>query len=452
MKKNVTKILFLSVFLYGTMISFMSCSKSDNSNDNTSNATSNTTTTTDPNALTPDAQKQKLDDAGSSLLNQVNPSDLQQTIKAINDFVNISSNANLRSASTSLRSVVATSDLNQMTNMLRSASANGYYTTKYATYTYNGTSRKWDSIPNTTALIFNYTSQNQQAQIKVQISSDFYTYVEGTTTKYVPKTFTYTMTLGTSTILTYNSGVSSFDKAAGVMAMNNSLTVPAANLTWYANVNLNTTQCSAEAGIKKGSTTLISATATTTGTSLTTTSNLSSNNVNKGSMKINVMDKLYFSVECPNIPEYSNKENQIESQYPEIDTYKYDGGTTSYYGYYHSEAYYKAVADLNNQYLLGYFNYDNSTAQAGKLYFDYKYNVQTQTYKYSYPTGYSNGVATYTDYTQIVTNDNSDILPGIQFVSDGSKYKYFDYFNNNNFASFVKTFTDLENNFKGILK
>lgn len=447
--RKVARFVYLFLFISGLLVSFSSCGSS-NSDDETPSVT---TPTTDGNNLQPEDQKQKLENVGLTLSNEINPSDYQQVIKALDDFNSYSSSpsfrsAQLRSVSTSLRSVAATSDLNELVGAMRSATVSSYYTSHYASFNYNSNTGQWDSTYNAGALVYKYPSQNQQATITLQVSNDYYTFIQDGETMFVPKSLTYTLKLSSNVVMSYTLNVPTFNRTTGVMTMNDQLNVPSANLVWSSNMDVTSSHSSATATIKKGSSTLISASADVVGANMSTASTLDANTFNKGVVKINVLDKIYFTFECSNIAEYSSKINLNESQNPWISNFSYVQNdsytTTSYWEYYRPEAYYKNYSDLNNQYLLGYLNYDNSSNQVAKLYFDYKYDVRTQTVANSY----------YPPYKYISTNkeDFSEILPGIQFISDGSRYKYFDYFNNNNFASFVKTFDDLTSKFDAMLK
>lgn len=450
-----SKFFFLFAFLLGTMFSFVACSGGDEDEPALTPATN--TPTTDLNSLSPEAQKQNLENIGTSLANEIKPADFQQLVIALEDFNSNASNSSLRSAklrstTASLRSVVATSDLNQMSSMLRSVSTNDYYTKYYATYTYKPATAKWDSTANSTALVCKYMSQGKEAEMSVQVSSEYFSFVEQSETIYVPKVFTYTMKLGGTTMMTYSISVSNFNRTTGVVIMNSELSIPSANLKWYASTDISSTRSSVLAGVKKGTANLIAASAEVNGSNLSSTS--VDPTVNKATMKINLMDKMYYTVECPDFAAYEAGLTQIggRSECKTIDTYSYEpnaNGSTYKWGTYRPEPYYKAQSSLMNQYFLGYFNFDNSTTQVAKLYFDYKYDVVSSQDSHTY-TDYYYPSQTYT-YTYIDTHDNSEILPGIQFTSDGSKYKYFDYFNENNFASFFKTFQDLGNGFAGLV-
>lgn len=453
MKKIVGKLFFMFAFLLGTMFAVVSCNDDDKIDDPTNGGGPGLT------LLTPDQEKQNLEDIGVSLSGEINPTNYQSLIIAIKDFSSLSSNsdltlrgAKLRSTTQSIESVIVENDLGDMMSLLRSGVANEYYTEMYASYSYNALTMQWDSIGNSTALVFNYSSQEQQAQISLQVSGDYFTFEEEGVTVYVPKTFTYSLKLGSTVLLTFTVNVSSFNRTTGVVASSAELSVPAANLTWYATSSVTSTSSTAGAGVKKGTANLISATATITGTNMSTDTVYTPefvNNFNKGTVRINVKDRLYLIAECSDFAAYANAVQDIETQHPEVDTYSYSydpvsSTTTQTYGYYYPEAYYQQMANLNNQYISAYFNYDNSVTQVAKLFFDYTYDVRPET------NTYSSGTPPYV-YTYIYsnTNDYSEIIPGIQFAVDGSKFSFSEYFNDNDFASFITSLQDLADTFEG---
>ncbi len=426
MKKLFKNLLFM--FMAASMVTMGSCSKDDDKDSSASKL----------NNLTPDEQKENLEDIGSNLLSEVNASDYSTTVQALSDYMEIAPSNSEYSAVSSLKEIISTSDLAEISTMKAEfRSTSGYYTDDYATYTYNSSTYGWDESANSQALVYVYPSNGQTAKMTMTVSSENYSFTEDGETVYVPKSINYTLTLGTATLMSYTGTVSNFDRTNGYIKMTNTLTVN--NLTWYANTDVNASSSSFEAGVTKGSTTLISGSTTITGSGMTTGSSVDASTVKTASVNMNLMDKMFFTVACSDVASLSSKMSQIDSNYPEVDTYETVGNTTTY-AWYRPENYYKETVAAYNTYLTAYFNFDNSTTQAGTLYFDYQYDVQESSSSYNFDGE---------TYTDIYKNDYSEIIPGIQFL-DGSKYKYYDYFNENNFASFFTTLDEFTNEIMGV--
>ncbi len=404
MKKLFKNLLFL--FIAASTITMVSCNKDDDDKEPSGAAL---------NTLTPDEQKENLQDIGSSVLSELNASDYSSTTQALTDFMQIAPSTDAFTTASSLKKIISTTDLAEVSTMkaeLRSAS--GYYTDQYATFTYNSNTGNWDETVNSGALVYAFTSGGQTAKMTMTVSSDYYSFVDDVETVYIPKKINYTLTLGTATLMSYTGTVSKFDKNAGYVTMTNTLTVN--NLTWYANTDVNPSSSSFEAGVKKGSTTLISGSTTIAGSGMTTGASVNASTVKTASVKMNLMDQMFFTVACNDVASFSSKMDEVDANYPEDET-----------TWCRPEGYYKETAAAYNSYLTAYFNFDNSTTQAGTLYFDYIYDIEEYTY---------------------YTFDNSEIIPGIQFT-DGSKYKYYDYFNQNNFASFFTSLNEFTNQLMG---
>lgn len=379
--------------------------------------------------LTPDENKQKLDEIGQSLVSKINPKDHETLIKVADYFSSIVGDVEMvepdmnypSSVMKNISRICAKSDLGRMVEFASISSDIYKLSDYYGIYTYNTLTEEWEETASTSTLEYRFKYDNKDAVIKVSASGkEENVDLENGNQVSIPAKVEAVVTLATTELckLTVNSELSTAQHTAKITA-----SLSANGYVFETVADVSGSKAIANFTMKKNNEVLISAKAEVAGKNMTNPSESDldepQNMFNKAWSKVDIMNQLNFYVECSNIKDFANALDNVDHSKDYVGQ-KYDNEQSA-----------KKEAEVYNKYMTGQMRYAGSddvvASFAFQAYLGYSYQSQNYSTKEWY------------------------IEPVIVFAIDDSRYSFEDYFDETSFSALISSLEKLADDYDAII-
>lgn len=378
-------------------------------------------------SLTPDENKERLEEVGQKVIAKFKPEVQENLIKAVNDFQIYANEGNLEVYDKYGASEFAAQFASVVKSTVEGANIGGimalaapdshlYEAARiYGIYTYNGSS--WSRAESTDKIEFRFTTEEGKSVVVTAQASEGGTEltIEGETIV-IPQQVTAAVTIEGRTEFSANVRTScNFGSTVTVdIAIDANGYVVKENVT----VNPNSGSCSASFGIDGE--TIVAMNGTFTGNNLTNPDHIYDNYetiVGNATAVVSILNEAQLKGSCSDISAMVHELYNLEWDSSNIESARQE-------------------AAIYNKYITAGLTYDNATNFVATL------EIAPYEYESSYTTDVWNPDTQ--QYEQkVITNYYYYTEPLIVFTSDGSRFSLEDYFTEENFGGLIESFENL---------